>query len=132
MNMIYELVNPSDAWTFAAPSDKIAFLVSLLVGRGQTPAKRDEWMTGFYIIGGDPEADFEKQFGEPMKGALDRHREELITSLRTFMIHRDRAKEPLQGDALLAWNEEHRTSVNDFGGYALQLADRLAKKVPAK
>jgi hypothetical protein len=125
---VYELVNPSDEWTFLAPNDKIAWLVSFIVGEGKTPAKRDGWSSGLYIFGGDPEKDFEKEFGEPLKGFLDRYRDDIIKSLRTFMIHRERSEKPLEGKELREWNENLRSSINDFGGYAFEFADRLERK----
>lgn len=128
MNQVYELVNPSDAWTFIAPSDKIAFLVAIAVGRGQTSAKREGWEGGMYVFGlGDPDKDFKKEFGEELEGAISRHKAELIESLRTFMIHREQAKKAPTGKALVKWNNERRSSLNDFGGYALKLAKHLEK-----
>jgi hypothetical protein len=124
---IYELVNPSDAWTFVAPSDKIAFLVSLAVGRGQTGAKREGWESPLYLIGGDPGGDFQKWFKEPLEGALGRNSKDVIKSLRSFMIHRERAQKVPIGKALVKWNDKHRSSLNDFGGYALEFADHLEK-----
>lgn len=129
---VYKLINPSDSWTFLAPSDKIAFLISLIVGRGQTPAERDGWSSPFYFgKGADPEGDYQKQFNEPMEGAIDRNRSELIESLKSFMIHRDRSPEVLTGEALDKWNDKHRSSMNDFGGYAFEVAKKLSEKVSA-
>jgi hypothetical protein len=130
---IYELVNPSDAWTFLAPSDKVAFLVALAVGRGQTSAKRDGWEGGMYVFGlGDPDKDFKKEFGEELEGAVGRHKADLIKSLRTFMIHREKAKKVPTGKALAKWNDKHRSSLNDFSGEALKLADHLKKNLEKK
>lgn len=127
--MIYELVNPSDAWSFEAPSDKIAFLVALGVGRGATPAKRDGWDSGMYLFGkGDPAADFKKQFGEEFEGAVDRNRKEIVRSLRSFVIHREKAPKKMSAKERAAWNEKQRSSMNDFGGYANALADAIEKK----
>lgn len=124
---VYEIINPSDAWTFLAASDKIAFLVSLFVGSGQTPAKREGWESPLYLLGGNPDKDYEKEFGEPLKGAVERHGDELIDSFRSFMIHREKSKKTLTGKPLAKWNDKHRSSLNDLGGYALELADRIEK-----
>jgi len=124
--IVYELVNPSDPWTFEASSDKIAWLVSLYVGRGKTPASRDGWQSPFYF-GGDPAKDYEREFGEFMEDAPKRYKAFLVESLRSFMLHRDTAPEKLAGDALAKWNDKHRSSINDFGTYALRLADTIAE-----
>ena len=125
---VYTLVNPSDAWTFLAPSDKIAFLVSLYVGGGKTPASRDGWESPFYLMGGDPDKDYEKAFGEPFDKALANNADELIESFRSFMISRHKSPEPLTGEALAKWNDQKRSSLSDFGAYALKLARRIEEK----
>jgi len=124
----YKLVNPSDDWSFLAPSNKIAFLVAIAVGRGQTPAERGEWQEGMYLGGiGDPGADYKRMFGEALEGAIERNKAEMIQSLRTFMIARHKSKKTLTGEDLRKWNDEHRSSMNDWGLYALQIADVLEK-----
>lgn len=129
--MVYELVNPSDAWTFEAPSDLVAWLASLLVGRGKTPARRDGWTSPFYLFGGEPEKDFQEEFGEDLQGAVDRHRDDLIVSLRSFIIRREKAPPGLSGEELAKWNDKHRSSMNDFGGYANDIADAIEKAAKA-
>lgn len=124
----YKLINPSDDWSFLAPSDKVAFLVSIAVGRGQTPAERGEWRAGMYIGGfGDPGADYKKMFDEELEGAIGRNKAEMIASLRTFMIAREKSKDVLAGADLMKWNNDHRSSMNDWGGYAFEIADLLEK-----
>jgi len=124
--MIYELINPSDDWSFEAPSDKIAFLVSLIVGEGQTPASRDGWQGGMYILGlGDPNKDFQEQFNEQLEGAFTRHKTEIVESLKSFVIKRKEAPTGMTLNELRTWNDKHRSSLNDWGGYAHELADRI-------
>lgn len=124
----YELVNPSDNWSFQAKSDKIAFLVALFVGRGATPAERDGWKGKMYILNiGDPSADYESEFKEKFEGALGRHKAEIVESLRTFMIDRRKAPDGLTGKKLKAWNDKRRSSTNDFGRAANSMADALEK-----
>jgi len=124
---VYELVNPSEALTFLAPSNKVAWLVALFIGRGSTPARRDGWQSSFYCFGGDPEADCKKEFGDSIKEAVDKHRAELVSALRSFMIHREASPNPLKGDALKKWNDHNRTSTNDYCGHANQLAEQFEK-----
>lgn len=124
---VYEFINPSDAWTFLASSDKVAFIVAIMVGRGQTAARREGWEAGMYFFGGDFEADYLKQFNEPFEGAMKRHEKEIVKSLKSFMIHRERSKKKLTGKALFKWNDQLRSSLSDWGGYANRLAAAMEK-----
>ena len=129
---VYELINPSDEWTFEAPSNLIAWMVSFLVGSGQTPARRGNWEASFYMFGGNPVEDFEAQFKEPFVGAPERHANEIIVSLRSFMIKREESPTPLSGKALEERNDKHRTSINDHGAEANRIAKLFEEKLGKK
>lgn len=127
---VYKLINPSDDWSFEAPSHMIAWLVATFLGNGKTPASCGAWQSPFYLMGGDPAADFQKEFGEPFDGAIGRHKAELIPSFRSFIIKREQAPAGMDRVALAKWNDEKRSSLNDFGGYANEIADKLEKSSP--
>lgn len=129
--LIYKLVNHSDPWYFKARDNKIAFLVALYVGSGQTPAERDGWNSGFTIGGknalGEIKKSYKKQFNEDFDGAIERWRESVAEACLTFMVNRD-AKHPwLEGAELDKWNDVHRSSMNDFGAMAKHIAANLAQ-----
>lgn len=124
---VYKLSNPSDDWSFEAPSHLVAWLVATYVGNGKTPASCGDWQSGFYLLGGDPQADFMKEFGMQISEGIEKHKAEFIAALRSFIIKRKDAPAGMDRAALAKWNDEKRSSMSNYGGYANELADSLEK-----
>lgn len=140
---VYEIINPSDPYTFRADSDKVAVAVVLLTGEGQYSGKRmrdGEDIGGMIAFLG--KAGSEKKLAEDFGDFgvwLKAHRGEVIAALDSVLCMgaSDRflyetAFEGLADDeARLAFrdkvHDERRSSMNDIGAYAWQLAERFRK-----
>jgi hypothetical protein len=140
--MLYELVNMSDRYTFRADSLPCAAVVTVLLGNGQYMAKPLDDASAqevpFFIFGGSDE-----WFTEHC-GGLDttvkrfvngESRAELVAALRSVLIG-DRAEYeetlPMIAESertawTAKWHERHRSSTNDIGKRARQLADRIER-----
>lgn len=144
--MIYDIVNPSDAVTIEAGDSVLASIAIIVLGNGQyglydedgrtvlgifalsTPEKLIEWlrdngvedtkMDEFYAKNGDEIATILESivYGD----ASDR---KAITALTESMTKTDRLK------AVAKYNDSKRSSMNDIGTAALELAKGFRKKV---
>ena len=83
----------------------------------------------FYLLGGDPQADFQKEFGMTMGDGIEKHKAEFITALRSFMLKRQEAPKDMDRKALHDWNDKHRSSLSDYAKYANKLADSLERSM---
>lgn len=144
--MYYEIINPSDKCFFFAESYRIAGLVTVLLGSGQYSAQPEEETEAaqavpFFMFGGFDEWWEEHGDGQPTEGAIDRHRDEVITVLRSVCYGdlRERAlfeeavaaidDEDKKAAFVASWNDRHRSSLNDIMGRAHAAADSLSKGV---
>jgi hypothetical protein len=144
--VIYDIVNPSDAVTIEAGDSVLASIAIIVLGNGQyglydedgrtvlgifalsTPEKLIEWlrdngvedtkMDEFYAKNGDEIATILESivYGD----ASDR---KAITALTESMTKTDRLK------AVAKYNDSKRSSMNDIGTAALELAKGFRKKV---
>jgi len=149
--MIYELINPSDPYTFTAPSFMIATATVCVLGSGQYGAhaikedgNHDETAEDvpIFLFGGS-EAWFKERGIDSFSDYVDAHREEIATCLETFIIGSyserrtmERVLEEIrdEGDRVRArerWHDERRSSMNDIGLRAARLASVL-RRVSAK
>lgn len=152
---LYELVNPSDPYTFEAESEVIAGAVALGLGDGKYPA--DQIVDGrraaseeegdcipCWAFDKDPEKAankwFEERCGKGFNDFIRDNMEEIATALDSVLIgsHTDRkifeaAMEKIddpekQKEFRDEWHDKKRSSMNDIGGYAWKLAESLRKK----
>jgi hypothetical protein len=145
---LYELINPSDCVTFHAPSNQVAIAVSLLVGRGQYPARRcsdDTSVGGLLLFATEEqtEAMLAKWFvGVALEAWIDAHRDEVIAALEdcaTMSVSDrqtyDAACAAITEPSKLATfkaevQDKKRTSMNDISGYAWKMAAKMRGEKP--
>jgi hypothetical protein len=151
--MLYRVINPSDPIAMRAPSRKIAALVLVLIGGGQYSGEAysddgdrlEDQDVPFFMFGGFKEFWKHVTGEESPDGAIDRNRDEVISSLRTVMLGEpsdlklyesavSKIDDPEKRQTFIAeWNDERRSSLNDIMGRAHRIADKLeGEKVPAE
>lgn len=113
---IYELINPSDAYTFEASCDGVAAIVAGMCGAGYG-ACRDGWQAGPFLFG-----DFEQTIKDDLDGLsldafIEQHRRDIGAALVSFRIgeREDYPSEETGIDALIG---KRRTSMNNVGAWA--------------
>jgi hypothetical protein len=107
----FELVNPSDPFTFTASSLEVAAQAVLLIGEGTFGGKSLDGGTDvpIFIFGRDPDPWFQENFGKTAEESFDtRDDNALAECFESFTLGRERA-----------------TSLNDIGGRAKQYAEAL-------
>lgn len=111
--MKYEIINPSDKCYISTDNERVAKFCCLLLGNGMyglVNAFTGEKVFGIKMFN-FPEEDIIKEFGEP---------------LEDFMLHNKFAI----ADCFLSFAyDSERTSINDIGGRAKILHDRI-KSLP--
>lgn len=144
--MNFEIANPSDPYTFVAPSAEVASLVTFFLdSRGMCPAIEvgpnfERIEGGFsqpFFLGGGASQWFEEEFGRDLDASIEALRPELAEALESVMIgspadrgRMERVVAAIENEddrrrAREAWHDERRTSLNDIGGRARQIAARL-------
>ena len=145
--ILYELVNPSDAYTFLAPSVLIAAAAVTVVGEGSYGAKPVEddgsESVPVFLLGGLEEW-FKEHGIEDVGDYINAHRPAVAACLDSFLIgsYEDRKRmervvsvisDPAEkAKAHDAWHDERRTSMNDIGARAKHFAEVLRRPPPAK
>jgi len=149
--LLYEIVNPSDAYTMTAASDLVAAVATLLVGMGRYGLKalngpeteERSHLVPFLLFGGDDVlrgwcdkhgiadlADWAIDHGEDVAAALESvlvgsHEERLQMEKVLDCISDGREREK----ARAAYHDGRRSSMNDIGGAAQSLAKRLRGQI---
>lgn len=139
---LYELVNPSDAYTLRAESRAVACAAALVLGAGayaledlSSPYAADQGMP-LFLLGGGQEW-FLERFGVAFASFLATRGEEIAACLDTVVI--GKVPDRLLYDEAMAliteadsrekwaavWHERKRTSLNDIGARARKLSARL-------
>lgn len=136
---VYEIGNPSDPYTLRAPSDLVAGLAVMFVGEGRYPCKdaAGETVLPFMMLGGDPNAWVREHSDYAgIDAAMKVVKADVAAALRSVLIgsfderglfEAAVAKMPEAERVTFAaeWHEKKRTSLNDIGGYAAELAVAL-------
>lgn len=138
--MIFELINPSDAYTFHAEDVKVAQAVSLLAGAGAYGLKDENGGSHSLLVAfmGIKEATalLETIFG-PFGVFRDEHREEIAAALDSMQIgdipsrrNFDAAMEAITDPAKRKTfreeaHERNRSSLNDIGTFCWEMAKNL-------
>jgi len=140
--MLYELINPSDAYTFHADDPLVAQAVAVLVGSGKMGLDDEEGNSypTLLLFEKDVEAKLQEIFGKPMNEYVEDHHAELATALDSVMSVGRRERKNYDAALVRMPPEQHesyrdevhdrnRTSMSDFGTYAWQLAAQCRKKL---
>jgi hypothetical protein len=136
--MIYEIVNPSDAYTLETNNFMAASIACCLLGSGKY-ALRDEagnTVTPFFMFGGLDEW-FVEQFGQPFEKCLDVTEPGVLAEVMDSVLIGSissraeyqlaiKSMSPDERDAFtLARHDLRRSSMNDIGGRARDFAKQL-------
>lgn len=135
----YELINPSDPYTFLASSKEVAALavasVSVIYG---AKSKDGEEEIPIFIVGGFEEW-YEQEFGRDYESGVEALKSELADALSSFMYggFEDRERYELalscitepdkKEEFIVKWNDG-RSSLNDIGTYCHKLAKKLNRE----
>jgi hypothetical protein len=121
--MKWELVNPSDPYTVESDNFKCAAIAAILVGQGKyaldpIEGTNKEFSMPIFLFGGHDEW-FKEHFHESVEAALDDCMEtkagSLIAALRSISIA-----------------DEKRSSMNNIGAYAQEIAANMEAKCSTK
>lgn len=85
----YEFVTPSDPITFKASNDRIAFVVSLVLGNGKAGCSRilDQKqinVPSLFLFVSDPEAVIQEYLGEALDKFIEKNKQEIADSFCSF------------------------------------------------
>ncbi len=148
--MRFDLINPSDPYTFDAPDLLIAAVVVVILGHGKYGANEiggaaDASEVVPIMLIGDPDHWFQTACGETLEGALhiahQPRRNDLIAALRSVTIGSlderrllDEALARIEDDDARRkhadqWHDSKRSSINDIGRLARSLADDIEEEV---
>lgn len=142
--MIFELINPSDAYTFEAKNHLAAALATVFVGNGNYGADQVDGAGDFkvppFLFGGADEWFCEK-FGATFQDVLNRLETsdmlDLADALDSFLIGDYHCREHYQLALESAvdkqafrddWHNRHRSSMNNIGLQAWALAKNIREK----
>lgn len=134
--MQYELINPSDPYTFVAENKEIAaltvFCISSLYGVKSQDGKEE---IPIFLFGGSKEW-YKKEFGHAPEERLEEEKEKVADALLSFMYghFEDRRRYEAALNAITDENKKEqfikdwqdgRSSLNDIGTYAHRLGKEL-------
>lgn len=137
----YDLINPSDPYTFIAENLEVAALTVFAISSAYGAQSEDDeetvpvFMAGIF---GDPNEWFEKSFGETMAEGTKKYRMQIADALESVMYGSFNDRERYQAALDAIDNPEKReefikkwqesiSSMNDIGSYAHSLSKRLKK-----
>lgn len=136
--MEYELINPSDPYTFTAADREVAALVighlSLAFG-AETEDEAEENRVPIFMFGGFNEW-YQEEFGRTPTEGLEARKKEVGEALASFMLghFKDRARynaaleaidDPDKAEAFKEKWQDGRTSLNNIGGVAHSIGKKL-------
>ena len=134
----YELINPSDPYTFLAADREVAALaigcLSLAYG-AETQDEADENRVPIFLFGGYDEW-FKESFGRDPAAGLEARKHDVGQSLSSFMLGHfedrrrydaalDAIDDPEKREKFIAEWQDGRTSLNDIGTVAHSIGKRL-------
>lgn len=145
---LYEFINPSDPWTFKAESHIAALLATLIVGDGKAmvdcleDGEENDFSSPFFAFSGKEGIDnyIKGKFGyDNLEAALEDNYDAVANALTSFLIASKEEREtvdmavkmlsPEDAQKLIAdFNDKKRSSMNDFGTYAISLGQAMKRK----
>lgn len=94
--MIYDFITPSDAITFVANDEKIAYMAAILLGNGKAGCHDETGknLATMFLFHSNPVPVIEKELGDTMENYIDNHLQDLGECLLSFAYVRfeDREK----------------------------------------
>ena len=137
----YELINPSDPYTFLAKTKESAALAVFLLGTmyGASPKADDEEKRIPVFLFGGAEEWYQEEFGRSTEEGLEKEKKNVADALLSFMYghFEDRRRyeaalkaitdEEKKQEFMKEW-QDGRSSLNNIGGYAHQLGEKLKGK----
>jgi hypothetical protein len=141
---VYEIGNPSDAYTMKSDCVPAAAVACMFLGEGayNLTDKDGKQVCPFFLFGGDPDAWLKAEHNTTIEDVTRDHGEEVIDALETVLIGDFAEREVVESatakmskaDAA-AWLEERhdrkRSSMNNIGRRAKAMAAALRKKQSA-
>jgi len=138
----YSIINPSDAYTIKSDSRAVACMACLLVGGGQYGLESKEGDTGLplFTFGGDPETWFKKEFEIDIHTFIEENRERIADCLDSILIGGIGERKGIEAvlaaisnpeereRAWVAYQDKKRSSMNDIGTYARDLAKAIRER----
>lgn len=137
--ILYELINPSDPYTFYAPSIEVAGVTAAMLstGFGAKPVE-GEGESSPVLFGWD---DWMKNKGINAEW-IEEHQTEIIDALESFLIGNANSRADVESmlaelpeEKRAAWRLErqnrHRTGMNQIGEGAYKMAQRLRQSATA-
>lgn len=144
---LYELINPSDPYTYRASSDLVAIAANLLLGRGKTGCGDvdgcGEAIGPMLLFATEEQAEamLTETFGpKSLSGFVEEHRAEIADALDSLMIGSVSTRRDFE-DAMEAIAdpekkeayrqkvlERRKTSLNNYGAVAWKMAKLLREK----
>lgn len=138
--MIYELINPSDPYTFIAPDREAAALVVGILGTayGAEATENDSDGVPVMILGGFNEW-YLDTFGRDIEAGLKARRKDLVSALRSFVYGRPEERniyekamsaidDPEKKAGFKKEWQNRRSSMNNIGETAWLIGERLDTK----
>lgn len=136
--MEYKLINPSDSYTFVAKDRETAALTVFSISTmyaAETRERDPEMDIPMFIFGGSVEW-YKEQFGRTPQEGLRKRKADVCMALSSFVLggFADREKyeaaldaidDPSKKKRFIEKWQNTRTSLNDIGAYAHQLAEKL-------
>lgn len=138
--MEYELINPSDPYTFLAESFEVAVLTVFCISTAYgAKSKNGEKEIPLFIFGGS-EAWFLGEFHKTVEESLNENKRAVADALDSFMYggFNDRERYNLALELITdddkreefreKW-QDSRSSINDIGTYAHQIAKKIKEQL---
>lgn len=132
---LYEFINMSDKITFYAKDDSIARAVTLLLGNGKAGCKKQggEQLEHCFTAFGNPAPD---EVYEQIENFVKDGNQDLIKALNSVAccdfdereIYDSYTENSANQEKWDKWDNKHRTSLNNFGKYARNLANAILSK----
>jgi hypothetical protein len=136
--MIYEIINPSDAYTLIAEDRSVAAVVCLLLGDGKYALRPEadgapDVPMFLFATAEDIDKWFLKEFGRTAEQCMDGHEQDIIDCLATVLIGDRKQHDDLRGliveeklpEFETKWHASHRSSMNDIGARAKHYEKQL-------
>ncbi len=134
----YELINPSDPYTFLAKTKESAALAVFLLGTmyGASPKDDNEEKRIPVFLFGGAEEWYQEEFGRSTEEGLEKEKKNVADALLSFMYghFEDRRRyeaalkaitdEEKKKEFMKEW-QNGRSSMNNIGGYAHKLGAKL-------
>ena len=135
MKELYEFINPSDCITFYADNDEYARAVTLLLGEGKAGCKKQDGtqLEHCFTAFGNPAP---QEVYDSIEKMLKDKDIKLIEALKSCAcvgfgertIYDDYTEKGTNEEKWQKWDEVHRTSLNDFCGWARKFATVILEK----